>query len=147
MVQKHKVTPGLTEKTNAWYKSNFENVNHGAAYTLEAMPELYGRTLRDLRGMFSAGELSLMLDVQNGCFLSPVAAGQHLTANVEDGIALDRQDQKWKIDGAELVKKLHALKPFEIAMLEIWAGAFWCQDKSEIEKWVSGLAGEEKKKK
>lgn len=141
MVKKSKVTPYLTEKTIRWLENNFDTPTGGAGYALESYPELYARTLQDLRRVFTSSELSLILDVQNGCLLTPQFAGQHLIGNVKDGITLAHMESKWKINGEALVKKLCELKIYEIAMLEIWASAFWCQaGDSDIEKWVSGLA-------
>jgi len=147
MTRKKHVAPGLSEKTYSWYTETFDNPNQGVVYALESYPELYGRTLRDLRGVFTAGELSLMLDVQNGCLLMPQVAGQHLLADVEDGIALEGMAEKWKINGEALIEKIRRLKLFEIAMLEIWAGAFWRQEKPQIEPWVARLAKQAEGKK
>ena len=139
MARKKIVSPGLTEKTYQWYENIFDNVNQGAMFALESYPELYGRTLRDLRGIFGMGELSLIIDVQNGCFLMPQIVGQHLLPNVEDGITLEGMAEKWKVDRNVFLDKLKKLHLFEIAILEIWAQAFWAQENHDLVRWVSGL--------
>lgn len=137
------IAPRTAPKTHEWYATTFDNPNQGAQYVLESFPELYRRALAGMRGIFTPGELKLMLDVQNGCFLMPQVAGQHLTADCEDGIALEGYDKKWKIQASDFLKKLHARSNFDLAILEIWAGAFWRQSDGgkSIDTWVGMLAG------
>lgn len=135
-----KTSPRISSKSADWYKGNFSSVNAGLEYTLESMPSLYRYTLDSLKGRFSRGELMLMIDVNNGLILTPRMAGQHLGAQVSDGIALDRLDDKWKIDGKELNKKVSGLTIFEAACLELWIGAFWeNHEHTDIEKYVADL--------
>jgi hypothetical protein len=79
----------------------------------------------------------LMIDVSNGLFLTPQLAGQHLAAQVSDGIALDKLDEKWGIDGTGLNAKAASLAIFEAACLELWALAYWRRRKEiDIEEYV-----------
>ena len=84
-----------------------------------------------------------MLDVCNGLVLTPGMAGQHLPADVSDGIALDSLADKWEIDGAALLAKLQALSIFQAHCLEVWCRAFWEQSGTpvsvSIERWVEQL--------
>jgi len=139
-MSKKTLGPSVDQKTLKWYEQNFDNTNRGARYILDSFPGIFERTLRDLRGVFTFRELSLILDVQNGCFLIPQIAGHHLFPNVDSGMSFDQLDQKWEIDRPEIIKKIRGLKLFEIAVLEIWAAAFWKQDEPNLEQWVSGLA-------
>jgi hypothetical protein len=120
-----KIGPNISDAAAEWYPSLFSNLHAGATYILEALPRLYQRTLYEMKGVFSEGELSLMIDVMNGTMLTPQLAGQQIGANVSDGIALDHLDKKWEIDGKALNEKLAGLSPFQLACLEIRASGFW----------------------
>lgn len=133
-------SPEITEKSAEFYKTTWGSVNGGTTYILDAFPGLYKRTLHDLKGRFTRKELMLMIDVNNGLWLTPGISGQHMSAQVSDGIALDRIDEKWEIDGDTLNKKVADLSIFEAACLEIWIMAFWEQDDhGNIEDWVGEL--------
>lgn len=139
---KKNVSPRVFEETQAWYAKSFESINAGCEYILEAFPELYARTIHDLKGKFTRGELMLFIDVMNGHFYNPRGAGYEMGANVADGMALDHLDEKWGIpDKWVLNKKLANLHNFDRACLEIWIQAFWNQDDySNIEEYVAALA-------
>jgi hypothetical protein len=138
-----KITCRIADKTEAWLLSVFENKTAGGEYVLDSLPLLYRRTIHGLCGKFDPGELSLMLDVMNGTFLTPQSAGHHLTVNVSDGIALDRLDQKWEIDGPALNAKLQSLDAFSLFCLEVWAVGFWASgvymDDNRMEEWMRPL--------
>jgi hypothetical protein len=87
----------------------------------------------------------LMLDVCNGLFLTPGIAGQHLLADVSDGIALDGLAAKWSDAPPDsFLARLQSLSIFQAHCLEIWCRAFWEQSGDEdavsIEKWVEQLS-------
>jgi hypothetical protein len=138
-----KITCRITDRAESWLLSVFDNKTAGGEYLLDSLPQLYRRAMHQLRGRFSIGELSLMLDVMNGAWLTPQPTGHHLAANVSDGIALDRLDQKWSIDGPAFNAKLRELDPFTLACLEIWAVGFWAGDHWKEEKgmedWMNTL--------
>jgi len=135
-----KTAPRIIEKTAAFYREKFNTLNAGLEYILEAFPTLYARTIADLKGKFTRGELMLFIDVMNGHWYNPHGAGQEMTPNVSDGIALDHLDEKWKINGATLNKKLATLTMFHRACLEVWIQEFWNQDDhSNIEEYVAAM--------
>lgn len=135
-----KTAPRISDKSATLYKSIFGNPNAGMEYIGDAFPALYRHTLHDMRGKFTRGELMLMIDVMNGTWLTPGMAGQHLNANVSDGIALDGLDEKWGIDGVKLNQKIGGLSIFETACLELWVQAFWQQEEhGNIEEYVAVL--------
>jgi len=140
------IAPKINDKIAEFYPEVFSNLHSGATYVLEAFPRLYQRTLHDMRGTFSDGELKLMVDVMNATMLTPQSAGHHLAANVSDGIALDSLDKKWKIDGDNLKFKLGGLSLFQLTCLEVWANGFWYRKKpetvqspEEFEAWLAQL--------
>lgn len=137
-----KTAPRLNDKTADWYRKSFESLNAGLEYTLEATPDLYRRTLYDLQGKFTRGELMLMLDAMNGHRSNPHMAGIELGAHVVDRMALENLDKKWGIpDRWAFNKKLADLSYYDRACLEIWVQAFWAQKKHDkIEEYVAALA-------
>lgn len=120
-----KMTSRVSDTTTAWLKTHFRNHTAGGEYLLDSLPILYADALHSIRGTFGAGELSLILDVMNGTFLVPSVSTWHLAANVEDGVKLNRLDEKWQIDGAVLVNKLSSLTRWQLYCLEIWSAGFW----------------------
>jgi hypothetical protein len=135
-----KLGPRVTDATAAWLESHFSSRGAGAEFLLECFPELYRRALHNLKGRFSAGELSLMVDMLNATWIMPNLAGQHLLTGASDSMSLDGTDVKWGVDGPALIDKIQGLTLFERACLEIWARAFWEQDSHDnLPEWVSRL--------
>jgi len=133
-------SPEITEKSADFYKTTWGSVNSGTTYILDAFPSLYKHTMHELKGRFSREELLLMIDVNNGLWLTPGISGQHMSAQVPDGIALDHLDEKWEFDGDALNKKIDSLSIVEAACLEIWIMAFWEQDDhANIEEYVAAM--------
>ncbi|MGB6065639.1 MAG: hypothetical protein WBG50_12590 [Desulfomonilaceae bacterium] len=91
----------------------------------QAIPNLYSVTLGEIKGLFTAGEVNLMLDVSNGLLLMPMILGQHLSHEVEDGIDLNGLAEKWDIDRDALLEKLARLSTTQIAVLETVLNDFW----------------------
>ena len=120
------ISARLSAPSVAWYEQNFHTKTYGATYVLDAFPAVIRKTLySDLRGIFTAGELSLILDVCNGLAFTIGLAGNHLPIQVDDGMVLDGLDKKWGVDRDQFLKKLRHLSTVEIFCLELWAGAFW----------------------
>ena len=137
-----RTAPRIAERSAEFYRANFGNLNAGAEYTLDAFPGLYRRTMGSLRGRFTRGELSLILDISNGLSLTAGIAGQHLGLQVADGIALDALDTKWGVDAHTLLGKIAGLTVFEAACLEIWGRAYWMQETHDLEAYVGKMEGE-----
>lgn len=120
-----KVTPLIEDESIKFFESNFRNLNAGVTYILEAFPSLYGRTMHDVKGVFTDGELRLILNVVNGLELTAQIAGKHLIFDVQDGIDLERLDEKWGVSKVDIIKKINNLSLFCLVCLEIWAKSFW----------------------
>ncbi|MDD5088078.1 MAG: hypothetical protein PHI18_04705 [bacterium] len=105
-------------------------------YVVEAWPTLYRRTLAGLRGQFTAAELSAMLDVSNGTYLTAGLAGQHLPAEIAD---FPEAREKWGIDPAALASKIAVLTPFEICTLELWCQSYWDDPERNVGEYVAAL--------
>ncbi len=91
--------------------------------TARRMLSFYRALLRHGQGELARLRLTppealLIMDACNGWLITPEAA--HLVwAQVEEAIQDERLDEKWKVDGAALVRKLRSLSP---------AGAFALAD-------------------
>lgn len=149
-----KIAPMITDWSAAFYEETFKNLNAGSMFVLDAFPTLYKRALFDLKGIFTRGELCLMIDLFNGLILTPQIAGQHIAIEVKDGIELESLDKKWEVNKDEILVKLEGLDifPFKKACLEIWLRAFWDgkregqegSHKTDLESYVAQLRSEEK---
>jgi len=144
---KKQLGPRIGPQTEKWLEAVFSAKHPGAEYVLDMTPPLYSRTLDRLKGRFTGGELSLMIDVFNSTALTPQLAGQHLTKQCVDGMALDKLDEKWEVDKKGFIEKLKSLTIFEAACLEIWANGFWyggwhpegIYGAGELEEYISRL--------
>jgi hypothetical protein len=141
------IGPRISAGVSKFYEKHFRSVNSGAEYTLSAFHNLCRSALVEVKGLFSAGELCLMIDVLNGTLLTPEIAGQTLYHNCIDGIALDFLDQKWEVDEASFKERLKSLTSFQAAALEIWAKGFWegsdYNAQSDPREYAAVLAREE----
>ena len=138
-----KITPRISEKSEIFFKNNFKNVNSGVEYLLEAIPAI-ARVYAgyQLKGKFTGDELKLMIDVMNGTMLTAQFAGQHLLANIQDGIVLDHLDEKWKVDSDKIQEKIKNLSIPDIFFLEIWIQGFWQQNTEsgvDLNKYIEEL--------
>lgn len=142
------ISPKIRESAAEFYPDLFRNLNAGATHTLEAFPVLYRRTLHEMRGRFSEGELSLMIDVFNGTWLTPDLAGQHLGVQCSDGIALDGLDEKWGVEKDGFLDRVRTLTVFQAACLELWAVGFWATlpdgvgGQENFDRWMKPLLDE-----
>jgi hypothetical protein len=136
-----KIGPRISESAAAWLGQNFSSRNAGAEYILEAWQELYRRAMHNLKGHFTTGELSLMIDTFNSTALTPRLAGQHLALSAHDSMVLDGTDVKWGVDRESFEIKIAGLDIFACACMEIWVKAFWEQSEhNNLEEYVSRLA-------
>jgi hypothetical protein len=122
--------PKISEAAAVWYDAAtaFDSLNAGATFVLDVFPALYSQALREMRGKFIQGELSMLLDVQNGTIITiPGAAGRALLLNVADSFDLypGVYEEKWGVDGPALNEKLKTCTSFQLLVLEIWCGMFW----------------------
>ena len=98
----------------------------------EAVPRLAKQTLaRELRGKFTRGELSMILDVLNGhgmaMRMSPHTPGQHIGLSIHDSFEIypGSYEEKWGVDKAHMLETLKECTVFQLAALEYWAAMFW----------------------
>jgi len=119
------ISPRVSDSTADYFTEHFKSVNAGATYILESYQPLFKRTLAELKGKFSHGEMSLVVDVFNGTALTSGLAGQHILLSCSDAIELDGLDTKWEIDKKELLEKIQGLTIYQAAVLEIWANGYW----------------------
>lgn len=140
-----KVNPSISDMSSDFYGETFKSRNAGCEYVLDAIPTLYKRTMRSLKGRFDPNELKLIIGTFNSTLLSPSFAGQQINGKVIDSIKLDAMDKEYDINGDVLTKKIEALTQFECACLELWANGYWyAHDKlPDLEEYVNSMIGEE----
>ena len=122
---KKKVNSKIDKKTYDFMSRAFKSSGSGLNHVIESFPFLYNRTLKEVKGVFSRGELYLIVDVFEGLSLTPHNAGEHLLEECLKEISLDHLDAKWRVNKDNLVKKINSLTSFQAACVEIWAGLYW----------------------
>lgn len=86
---------------------------HGSGATARRDLERYYYMIRSSTPKFGEAEARLLVDALSGIITEPHTA-HLLWAVVDDAIRLGRLDEKWGVDGWELVRRLrHDLTPFE----------------------------------
>lgn len=135
------IGPRISPQTAAWLEDNFSSRNAGAELVLDAVPTLYKRGLKSALEPLTRGERMLLIDLHNAYAITPQILGQAVDHQVADGIDLDGLDTKWQVTRVEILAKLAAMHPWDLACLEIWATAFWQAghwEKQAIEDYVGG---------
>lgn len=98
------------------------------ARDLGRLYDLYRQALREVP--LTTAEACLICDVMNGTMPEPYSTAC-LWAEVEDGIRLNKMDEKWGVDGPALVERLRALTPLQALALIDAAERFWAGDLTE----------------
>jgi hypothetical protein len=93
---------------------------------------LYNRTLHEMKGRFTNGELSFLVEAFKETKLSPQLAGQQLKIYCDDAMMFRKLHERWKIKSDVFLKKTEDITSFQTACLEIWAKKFW------FAKWKKG---------
>jgi len=128
------IAPKIRQETAEWYENGFPSLNAGVTFVIESIPHLYQVALGEMRGMFTRGELNMILDVLNGhgallAYSSPAGlVGQHITLSIVDSFKLypGSYEDKWGIDDPKgFVDRLAQRSRWDLACLEIWAARFW----------------------
>jgi hypothetical protein len=161
----------IDPNTFAWYADNFQSARQAMASTIETVKHdlenhpaaslfpdqiqamafmiqswryIYRNALGQLRGMFTANELKLLVDIHNGHQVGPATYGAGLLCSaVSDAIALDAADEKWEIDPVQIAEKCRSLTNVLAMTMELWAAGYWAGNGTvsrDLEAYVKQLA-------
>jgi len=135
---KKSIAPKIEQSAADWISSMFPSLNAGSTFLLEAMPELYRKTMAEMRS-FADDEKIIILDVlqdhgKTMCRGSADMAGRYLPLKIKD-ICSEVED-----DPDSFTFRINNLPRFHVACLEIWAAGFWQQEgKKTKEEWVEAF--------
>jgi len=119
------VCPRIPEYCHELLGRLWKTTNQGAEWLLASFPNLYERSLKELRGRFSKTELELLLDLADALVQMPEMAGHLLIFTLRDHMMLPSIKHNYPgVDTIALIDKLVALDVQQRAILEIWAGAY-----------------------
>jgi len=119
------IGPRIPEHVRQRLSVLWKTANSGAEWILASFPNLYDRTLIEIKGHFSKGELDLILDLAELLVFFPEMAGQLLLFCLMDEMAVPTiKENHPAVDMDALLKKMQALRHFQRAMLETWAQAY-----------------------
>lgn len=140
------IGPKIGKGAADFYKEFFGKINPGATWVLEEFPHLFRITLVEMRGRFTAGELSMILDVLNGNIMLASGAhglaGQHVLLSVADSFDLypGMYEDKWDLEKVDFLDKLGSLSRFQATCLELWAAGFWEKyQETTVEEYCKSL--------
>ena len=114
---------------------------------LNAVSDRYLEIIRRSAPTLSVGEWCMLWDSLNGVWMQDNASLYvgSLTQGVSDSIGLDSLDRKWKVDGHELLAKLHGMSFCELLAIVDTAERFWMDSGREGEEYpelVRRIVGE-----
>ncbi len=112
------INPGIESKLSA----RGDNLSGTINRDLERYYALLDRALHSVP--LTEQEAWFLLDLLNGTFCD-VSTAEMLWAEAQDGIEFESMDQKWAVDGAELVKKLQGLNALQALALVDAVERFW----------------------
>lgn len=128
---KKNIAPKIENGAAEWISSMFPSLNAGATFILEAMPDIYRKSLEEMN--FIDEELMMILDVlqdhgKTMCRGSADMAGRYLPLKIAD------------TENETLLNHINDLPRFSIVCLEIWAANFWQQGGNKTkEEWVEAF--------
>ena len=105
-MEKKKISPRIEGQSQEFLSKNFNTLNAGAEYVLDGFPMLYNRTLHEMKGRFTNGELSFLVEAFKETKLSPQLAGQQLRIYCDDAMMFRKLHEKWKIKSDVFLKKI-----------------------------------------
>lgn len=78
---------------------------HSDSGVLDRMATRYAAVCERHRPVLSRAEAMLICDALNGTWLSDAGSVAWIAAEIEDAIRLNGLDQKWKVDGPDLLRR------------------------------------------
>ena len=147
---KKAVAPKIDEAAAQFYSETFDTLNQGATWVMEAFPRLYRVCLSEMRGVFTAGELGMIIDVLNSLitlfsYAGASMSGNHIGLSISDTFELypGVYERKWDVVPDVLNNKIASLSNFERTCIELWGASFWerddYQEDDAIEKHCAAL--------
>lgn len=132
---KKSIAPKIEASSADWISSMFPSLNAGATFILEAMPNIYRRSLYEIDGQFAENELIAILDIleEQGGKISAPTAGRTLPFKIED---LCRDNDEYS---ESFSNRINDLPRIHLVCLEIWAASFWQQKEKTREEWVEAF--------
>lgn len=116
----------------------------------------YDRLCRRSRPPLTKGQWGLILDVLNGIYMMDTifSPRDEIMLNVHDGIEQNRYDQKWEINGKELLDILQQMSDVQMLAVLDEAECFWSSvsrgenpeipDTTDLREAVKHVRGEKK---
>jgi hypothetical protein len=140
MKGKVRTAPALDRSTTEMLGDTFSSVNAGATYILDSFPNIYRRTLLEIKGQFNPAELDFLMEMQREVKLDSALPGQRLIERINNAVMVLEWDKRFQIDTDNLSSKIENLSAFSKVALELWATAFWTNPKRNRQKWIDLLS-------
>jgi hypothetical protein len=112
-------SPRISKKSERFYTMNFETINFGVEYVVEAFPAMFTKLGEGIVGQFTRAEVECLEDALSGTWLIPRRAGKNLHSALAEAIEVDKIDETYGVNGKLLINKIAGMHIFDIMMLEI----------------------------
>ena len=106
------------------------NISQNAIFAIASFLELKRQTVKELAGIFTANELSYMVDIANATMFDPTFAAQKvsLVAAVEDSDKYEKTASMWNVELDTLLSKIYKLTAAQCFFLQRETYLFWYGD-------------------
>jgi len=136
------ITIRIDDKTFDFFQNNYKTQTSGATRAAIGWGALQKKTLASIKGIFSAAQLSALIDVFNASLI--LQTPELCTSNViltefEDACKLNSLQITWEIKEKETCELIKQLSFVQSLFLLNWIDRFW-QTKNKLEKYVKELA-------
>lgn len=116
----------LYPRAEAFVQARSEDNFSGALnQTVERYEEILKQARAQLLELLTEKEMALILDVLNGTLFTEPISIHMVYGEVEDGINMEGLDQKWEINGKELIEKTRNLNYAEKVALVDATERWW----------------------
>lgn len=105
---------------------------------LARIVDRYAETVRRELPDLEVGEWKLLCDSLNGVIHEPAGHVGWFAAGVEDSIRLDKLDEKWKVDGKALIRKLSRMSFAQSLAVVDTAERYWAAVSRDEDPKVPG---------
>lgn len=137
MATRKGTTVYLSEDQARYIKENYENQNVGIINALDALIMIRDYSLAEIKGRFTQGEWSFLVDSLNGtmAYGSFRCNAGALAYHCQDADKLDDLGDKWEIDIQELMEKIKDLTAAQVEAVYFRVEQIWNSEDKDLEEF------------
>lgn len=116
-----KITPRINKETVRFLEFNFNTINSGAEYCLNAVPTFFSRySTSFISHEFSTAEIKVLRYLLGNTTISPLLAGSQIPILIDDDFVFGIWCKEYNVDKDQLISKIRKMSLPELFCLEIF---------------------------